>query len=59
MHPYTMSQLAVRHAGELRAMARRSRPHVTPAGPRNSVRYRAGWTLIEVGLRLAGASDDA
>jgi hypothetical protein len=58
MHPYMMSQLASQHAGELRAAAGRSRPHVTPAGPRNSVRYRTGWTLVEIGLRLAGASHD-
>jgi hypothetical protein len=59
MHPYTMSQLAIQHADELRAAADRSRLHVTPAGPRNSVRYRTGWTLVEIGLRLAGVSDDA
>jgi hypothetical protein len=59
MHPYTMSQLAIQHADELRAAAGRSRLHVAPAGPRNSVRYRTGWTLVEIGLRLAGVSDDA
>jgi hypothetical protein len=59
MHSYTMGQLAMRHADELRAAAGRSRLHVTPAGPRNSVRYRAGWTLVEIGLRLAGAPHDA
>jgi hypothetical protein len=59
MHPDMMNQLAVQHAGELRAAAGRSRPHAAPAGPRNSVRHRAGWTPAEIGLRLAGASDDA
>lgn len=59
MHPYTMSQLAVQHVGELSAAADRSRPHVTPAGPRNSVRSRTGWMLVDIGLRLAGASDKA
>ena len=59
MHPYTMSQLAIQHADELNAAADRSRRHVTPAGPRGSVRYRTGWMLVEIGLRLAGASDDA
>lgn len=59
MHPYTMSELAIQRASELRAMAGRSRLHVTPAGPRNSVRHRTGWTLVEIGLRLAGTSDDA
>jgi len=59
MHPYTMSQLAVQHADELSAAPGRSRLHVTPAGPRNSVRYRTGRMLVEIGLRLAGASDEA
>ncbi|HEY7012001.1 MAG TPA: hypothetical protein VH480_04540 [Streptosporangiaceae bacterium] len=58
MHPYTMSQLAHQHTSELRAAAGRTRPHVTPPGPRNTVRYRAGWTLVEIGLRLAGVPDD-
>ena len=59
MYPYTMSQLAIRHIDELSATADRHRRHVTPAGPGNSVRYRTGWMLVEIGLRLAGASDDA
>jgi hypothetical protein len=59
MHPYTMSRLAVHHIDELSATASRNRLHVTPAGPGNSVRYRTGWMLVEIGLRLAGASDDA
>ena len=59
MHPYTMSQLAVQHADELSAAPGRSRLHVTPAGPRNSVRYRTGRMLVEIGLRLAGAPDEA
>jgi hypothetical protein len=59
MHPHMMNELAIQHANELRAAAHRARPHVTPPGPRNSVRHRAGWTLVEIGLRLAGTSDDA
>ena len=59
MHPYTTSQLASHHIDELSAEAGRNRQHVTPAGPGNSVRYRTGWMLVEIGLRLAGAPDDA
>jgi hypothetical protein len=59
MHPYTMIRLASQHTSELRSAAVRARPHVTPPRPRNSVRHRAGWTLVEIGLRLAGAADDA
>jgi hypothetical protein len=53
MHPYIMSQLAFQHTSELRAAAGRARPHVTPPRPRASVRRRAGWTLVEIGLRIA------
>jgi hypothetical protein len=58
MHPYQMEQLAGQRAQELRAQAHLARRHVQHPGPRNSVRHRAGWTLVEIGLRLAG-SDDA
>jgi hypothetical protein len=57
MHPYTLNRLAIQRGSELRAEAG-CRPHVTPPGPRNSVRHRAGWTLVEIGLRLAGTSDE-
>jgi hypothetical protein len=56
MHPWTMNQLAIQRRSELRAAAR-GRPHVIPPGPRKPVRHRAGWTLVEIGLRLAGTSD--
>ena len=59
MHPYTMSRLAIHHIDELSAAAGRNRLHVTPAGPGNSVRHRTGWMLVEIGLRLAGSSDEA
>lgn len=58
MHPYTMSRLASQHASELRTAVRRARPHVIPPRPRDTVRHRAGWTLVEIGLRLAGGPDD-
>jgi hypothetical protein len=59
MHPQQMEQLAIQHANELRAQAHLARRHVQRPGPRNSVRHRAGWRLVEIGLRLAGGSDDA
>jgi hypothetical protein len=58
MHPHTMSRLALQHTAELRAAADRARPHLTPPRPRNTARYRAGWTLVEIGLRLAGVAND-
>ena len=59
MYPHQMEQMVRQHNDEMRAQAHLARRHVRHAGPRNSVRHRAGWTLVEIGLRLAGASDDA
>ena len=67
MHPYIVEQLASEHARELRTQADQSRlctqAHVggrrrTRPVPRNTVRHRAGWTLVEIGLRMAGSSSD-
>jgi hypothetical protein len=59
MFPRQMDQLVSQHTDELRAQAQRARLHVMRPVPRNSVRYRAGRTLVEIGLRLAGPSDHA
>ena len=58
MHPNLLNQLASQHADELRRPPGQGRSHVSHPGPRNSVRHRAGWTLVEIGLRLAGPSRD-
>ncbi len=59
MYPHQIEQMVSQHTDELRAQAHLARRHVQRPGPRNSVRHRAGWTLVEIGLRLAGGSDDA
>ena len=57
MHPEIVSQLASQHTGEMREAA--AARHVRHRVPRNSIRYRAGWTMVEIGLRIAGpASGD-
>ncbi len=58
MHPYIVEQLAGERARELRTQAQQSRARRTRPVPRNTVRHRAGWTLVEIGLRLAGSSSD-
>ena len=67
MHPYIIEQLAGERARELRTQADQSRLGTqahqsglrrTRPVPRNTVRHRAGWTLVEIGLRLAGSSSD-
>ena len=59
MFPHQLDQLVSQHSNELRTQAQRARLHVMRPVPRNSVRHRAGWTLVEIGLRLAGPSDHA
>jgi hypothetical protein len=57
MHPEVISQLASQHTDELREAA--AARYVRHRVPRNSIRYRAGWTMVEIGLRIAGpASGD-
>jgi hypothetical protein len=58
MHLYISELVASERARELRTQAERARLHVQRPGPRNSLRHRAGWTLVEVGLRVAGTSRD-
>lgn len=40
------------------AQADQNLPHRLRSLQRGTVRHRAGWTLIEIGLRLAGGSPD-
>ena len=56
MNPYMIELLADEHANELRRSLQHR--HAPRRSPRGSVRHRAGWTLVEVGLRLAGTSAD-
>jgi len=59
MFPYQLDQLVSQHTDDLRTQAQRTRLHVMRPVPHNSVRHRAGWTLVEIGLRMAGPSDHA
>ena len=55
MHPYLLGQAANEHVADLRrAAAARPARHV-PAD-RGTIRNRAGWTLVHIGLRLASSS---
>jgi hypothetical protein len=56
MHPYLIEQLARDHERERLRPAQRHRQPVLPERRRNrrSARYRAGWALIKIGLRLTG-----
>jgi hypothetical protein len=61
MHPYIIEQLGRQHEIELRRAESRhglDRPG-RRRGRRRSVRRRAGWALVAIGLKLARGSGDA
>ena len=41
------------------AQAQQHAPHPMRPTQRSTVRHRAGWTLVEIGLRLAGTSPES
>ncbi|WP_371671128.1 hypothetical protein OG985_28015 [Streptomyces sp. NBC_00289] len=58
MHPETRLALHRAHAADLRAEAEAHRLARAARRPRD-LRARLGWTLVEVGLRLAAPSRPA
>ena len=58
MHPYMIELLARQRESELRRSAPRRGPYV-PGRRRRSVRHRAGWALVAIGLTLAHGAGDA
>jgi hypothetical protein len=54
-----MEQMASQRAEEMRRSMARCRKSGPREGIRKSVRQRAGWTLVEIGLRLARPSGNA
>jgi hypothetical protein len=55
MHPHLLSQAANEHIADLRRTAAARPAQQLPAG-RSTIRNRAGWTLVHIGLRLASSS---
>jgi hypothetical protein len=54
MHPEFIAQLARQRARETRHFAAvEARGAAVARAPRPSIRDRAGWTLVHLGLRLA------
>ncbi|WP_405840549.1 hypothetical protein [Streptomyces sp. NBC_01518] len=50
---YSHIQLAQQHIAELHAQADAHRLAADARPPRRELRTRVGWTLVELGLRLA------
>jgi hypothetical protein len=59
MHPELLAQDAHQHVAEVRRSARKAQAGRTAADHRASMKSRAGWTLVQIGLRLATSSADA
>ncbi|MFI9831954.1 hypothetical protein ACIHIX_30210 [Streptomyces sp. NPDC051913] len=55
MHPETHLALHEARAAELRSQADAHRLAAEATPPRTDLRTRVGWTLVEVGLRLAAS----
>jgi hypothetical protein len=54
MHPDLIGQIAHQRTDELRqSAAEDARGAAVRRPPRPSIRNRAGWTLVHIGLRLA------
>jgi len=61
MNPQLLTQAAAEHRADLRRSADHARlaARVATPGPAATIRKRAGWTLVHIGLRLATSSADA
>jgi hypothetical protein len=57
MHPDVLGQVTRERISDMRREARNHRvPEKPTARPQLNIRKRAGWTLIDIGLRLATRS---
>jgi len=54
MHPELIFQLVSQHVAEVRQEAMSCQFAAAIREPRESVRHRAGWALINAGLKLTG-----
>jgi hypothetical protein len=59
MHPHLLGQVAHQRAADLHRTAAQRRLASAAAARRTTIRNKAGWTLVHIGLRLAVSSADA
>jgi hypothetical protein len=59
MNPQLLAQTANQHVADLHRQAGRRQTVSQAAAPHATIRTRAGWTLVTIGLRLAARSADA
>jgi hypothetical protein len=58
MNPDLLSRLAQQHIAERHESAAKATAVPAPAASRPTIRNRTGWTLVQLGLRLAVTSTD-
>jgi hypothetical protein len=56
MTPYGLERLARQRTDDLRAEAARRRPGAVRRARARSIRHRAGWALVQIGLSLISTS---
>lgn len=52
MNPYGLDRLARQRCDDVRKAAERRRALAVPRDPARSIRHRAGWALVHLGLSL-------
>ncbi|MFL6073707.1 MAG: hypothetical protein ACJ73S_09965 [Mycobacteriales bacterium] len=60
LNPHLVHELAEQRAGEVRRAVRQSgRGPAHSRHPRTRLRYRTGWLLVDLGLRMTSAGPSA
>ena len=56
MNPYEIERLAKQHTGDIRKAAARHHAAAARRDRSRSIRHRAGWALVQIGLSLVSSS---
>ncbi|HEX5189543.1 MAG TPA: hypothetical protein VFW16_08385 [Streptosporangiaceae bacterium] len=56
MFPSQINQMARQHANELRERPATARPAPRRRGEAGAIRQHTGWTLVQIGLRIAASA---
>jgi hypothetical protein len=56
MNPYELERLAKQHTSEIRKAATRHHAAAARRDRGRSIRHRAGWALVQIGLSLVSTS---
>lgn len=56
MFPSQMNEMARQHTNAMTERARTVRPAARRRGEAGSIRQHTGWTLVQIGLRIAASA---